>query len=195
MKLPHFILATLLVGCTADLPELDSAYGVRKYSNTKPTRLDATVAVSNRERGGAAFREAEYLHTLGHQKSVDFVKSGAAEGNQNFDVTKPIESAARLSRSSSDEPKVQTSYSIYEMSRWERYCGHGKMDEKDWKFVKHEGKESLPEILVVGCNPPSYSFDEYVAAWKKQCQAPNYLTTQETMIVNSTVGPENVCTI
>lgn len=45
-------------------------------------------------------------------------------------------------------------YSVYNLSRWERFCNYGLgMDKRDWDFVKKHQKE-FPQELRENCAPP-----------------------------------------
>ncbi|MGN0901717.1 MAG: hypothetical protein ACI4M9_00400 [Succinivibrio sp.] len=46
-------------------------------------------------------------------------------------------------------------YSYYELSRWQRFCDHGKdMNVHDWRFVKKKN-HLFPRELLDKCIPPS----------------------------------------
>lgn len=48
-------------------------------------------------------------------------------------------------------------YSVYSLSRWERFCDNGRnMDSRDWKFVR-ENRNAFPAELKEKCVPPGYA--------------------------------------
>lgn len=117
---------------------------------------EPTMDWENQTRGGAAVRQAAYVHTLGgthHTRAPVQVKG------TSFKQAKPprrmVEQALNASINFGN-PDKEVSYSIYEMSRWERFCrDNGKdMDRLDWDFVKKQGANNLPEHLRANCNPP-----------------------------------------
>lgn len=107
-----------------------------------------TVDWGNEGRGGAAFRQPAYIHVL-------------ADGAPTFtDLHHPIPLRGTESMISSSLDKLPRlkggSYSMYELSRWERYCNGGKgMDKRDWAFVRKEGIANVPTALIGKCNPPT----------------------------------------
>jgi hypothetical protein len=119
---------------------------------------DHALDWDNMGRGGAAMRQPAYVHTLSGYNNIHKPK----EVTPNFGQDKPItahpvmlDNAVKMGISFG-EPNKPQSYSIYEMSRWERFCkDEGKnMDKRDWAFVKKEGANNLPQHLRADCNPP-----------------------------------------
>jgi len=107
-----------------------------------------TVAWGNKGRGGAAFRQPAYIHVLANDQPTLTTRQHAV----------PLLNTGTLVSSSFD--KLHTlkagSYSMYELSRWERYCNGGKgMDKRDWDFVRKEGTANIPLALLGKCNPPT----------------------------------------
>lgn len=102
----------------------------------------------NTGRGGAAFREPAYIHTLGGIKSEERLPRNRV----------PVQEVAISDLTvyySLDNVKPGKGYSHYELSRWERYCNNGKnMDKKDWAFIQKEGVHNMPDQLRVRCHPP-----------------------------------------
>lgn len=78
-------------------------------------------------------------------------------------------------------------YSIYEMSRWERFCDNGNgMDEDDWIFItKHDGHMNVPSILIDTCDIPAFSYKEYTAAWIEFCNDSSITPVQRNIVRNS----------
>lgn len=79
------------------------------------------------------------------------------------------------------------SYSVYELSRWERYCNNGKgMDEADWSFVAKEGgANNLPGVFKGQCNAPDFDYQGYLAAWTNYCTSQPLSDAQRSIVMNS----------
>lgn len=111
-------------------------------------------------RGGAAMRQPSYVHTLSGyntiQKPVEVSPDFGAKAQKPITAYPVVLDNAVKMGISFGEPSKPLSYSIYEMSRWERFCkDEGKnMDKRDWDFVKKEGANNLPEHLRATCTPP-----------------------------------------
>lgn len=102
----------------------------------------------NTGRGGAALREPAYIHTLGGIKSNELLP-------RNRPLIPDLTASDLTVYYSLDNVTPNKGYSHYELSRWERYCNHGKgMDKKDWEFIHAEGMHNLPDHLRVRCYPP-----------------------------------------
>lgn len=100
----------------------------------------------NTGRGGAALREAAYVHTLGGIESNERLPRNRP--SSLFDVT-----ILDLTQRYNVTPGK--GYSHYELSRWERYCNYGKgMDQRDWEFINKEGLNNIPDNLRKQCNHP-----------------------------------------
>lgn len=136
-------------------PATKEAIASNKY---RQVTRDHSMDWDHDGRGGAAMRQPAYVHTLSGYSTTH----KPTEVSPNFGMTRPInahpvmlENAIKVGISFGDPTKPQ-SYSIYEMSRWERFCkDEGKaMDKRDWDFVKKEGANNLPEHLRATCNPP-----------------------------------------
>ncbi|CAM5562425.1 hypothetical protein [Eoetvoesiella caeni] len=114
------------------------------------THRDLTQDWGNSGRGGAAFRQPAYIHVLGNGNAT--LKGSKIEPvGRLFDSSELIASSlAKL-----DDIKKGQGYSVYELSRWERYCNKGKgMDKKDWAFIRQVGVQNVPASLVGQCSPP-----------------------------------------
>ena len=113
----------------------------------------------NDQRGGAAMRQPAYIHTLNggvrQEAPARFainpqnVVVNVPPKHLRTDTTLGLSNSVKLSGS-------QEALSMYELSRWERYCNNGKgMDQRDWEFVQKAGLENVPSILSFGCKPPA----------------------------------------
>lgn len=178
MKLPILGAVLLLSACSSTSTVVATDHSQRTYTNEKPTALDTTLTWYNKERSGAAVNDEGYRHVLGHQ-NVEIISDEPAEP---VIPSTPIDAAKKISKQS---------YSVYEMSRWERFCGAGKMDERDWDFVAKEGRGNLPETLAKKCAYPSFTRQEYLAAWEAECSGE--ITTSQKIILEKTLKPASVC--
>lgn len=116
-----------------------------------------TLDWDNMGRGGAAMRQPGYVHTLSGYNEIKQPKPVIGNfGQKNSAASKAMIDKAMRTPIAFGEPNRPQSYSIYEMSRWERFCtDEGKtMDKRDWDFVKKEGANNLPQHLRDTCNPP-----------------------------------------
>lgn len=113
----------------------------------------------NDQRGGAAMRQPAYIHTLSGGVRQE-APSGYEISPQNVTVNVPPKhllgnAPLSLSATSVKLNGSQEALSMYELSRWERYCNNGKgMDQRDWEFVRKAGLENVPSILSFDCKPP-----------------------------------------
>ncbi|NMU18477.1 hypothetical protein, partial [Vibrio parahaemolyticus] len=102
-----------------------------------------------------------YIHVLGDgnvSATMNKVKDDSAGSDktpagikQHGDVNEAINTFKSMNKGKG--------YSLYELSRWERYCDGGKgMDEHDWRFVEAEGTTNIPKDVVTGCIPPTHTY-------------------------------------
>lgn len=109
----------------------------------------------NNQRGGAAMRQPAYVHTLGGSIKTYRPDDYPAPVQVNVPPkhllgNKPITYSNGLSSHTGEQ-----GLSMYELSRWERYCNEGKgMDKRDWAFVHKEGLDNVPSMLISDCKPP-----------------------------------------
>lgn len=132
---------------------------------------DYTLDWDNYGRGGAAMRQPAFVHTLSGNNNVGqvselnapFTDGVSTKGNiagypalVSGAVAKGIGIATNGGGIGPGKDTGDVSYSIYEMSRWERYCNNGKgMDKRDWAFVKKQGLNNVPYHLRSTCVPPA----------------------------------------
>ena len=108
---------------------------------------------------------------------------------------KPVVNVTVKDSSTSDdsgEPKGKEGYSLYELSRWERFCDGGKgMDEADWRFVtRHGGEANVPDILQGSCAAPEHDYKAYLVAWTGFCTGTEISSFQRD-IVRESVRPKS----
>lgn len=110
----------------------------------------------------------------------------------------PTESAPVMKTPEQIPPQtkpVGEGLSIYDLQRWERYCSGGKLlTHADWKFLIQQGLNNVPGPLASKCTPPSFSYDQYLSAWKHYCSASKVtLNDQEKSILKTTqVRPKDI---
>jgi hypothetical protein len=195
------IAAALSAGCAVtpeppSEPENDSA----KPVELKQDRVNRALTLSwdNMGRGGAALRQPAYIHVLGHgnldekgnSASLPQAQTIPVDPNALLDEVKTI--AAQGTQSYADSTALDRGgFSLYEMSRWERYCNAGQgMDEADWQFVtNHGGTGGVPSILQSSCNAPAHTYQDYLAAWTGFCNS-SAITAEQRDIVRSSSRPK-----
>lgn len=208
-----FIGVALVAGC-ASSPE-SKPKPESRVVETKQERVmrDLTLSWDNMGRGGAAVRQPAYIHVLGEGNLYEsgskasipktgtvspYIPSDLADVVNEIDSTqneKPVISVAvKDSESSTDsgEPKGKEGYSLYELSRWERFCDGGKgMDEADWRFVTRNGGEAnVPDILQDSCSAPAHNYQAYLDAWTGFCTGADVSSSQRD-IVRESVRPKS----
>ncbi len=190
------ILAT--TGCSNNeaIPHTqNNAPTTRQYSNIHNPVKESTVALFERARAGGAITTSSYSLVVVTERATDELIDNPVHSTSADEV------ANNLSLVSSEKPAIDAtrlvqklntkSYSIYEMSRWERFCGHGDMDEHDWAFVAKQGRENLPESLSGECTEPTYTRQDYIKAWDADCPGED---TEEFKIIRSqTISPKTTC--
>lgn len=194
-----FIGAALVTGC-ASSPE-PKPEPEPKVVETKQERIsrDLTLSWDNMGRGGAAVRQPAYIHVLGEG---NLKQSGSKASIPKTDVANPyipenlaeavndIDNAQKKN-AGVDNSKGKEGYSLYELSRWDRFCDGGKgMDEADWRFVtRHGGKANVPSILQDSCSAPAHDYKAYLAAWTGFCTGAGISSSQRD-IVRESVRPK-----
>lgn len=185
----------ILAGCASNKQEQPPQPQTIPAENDKPARVsrDLSLAWDNMGRGGAALRQPGYVHVLGDgnvSATMNKVKDGSS-GSQNVsagikqgDVTHAINTFKEMNKGKG--------YSLYELSRWERYCDSGKhMDEHDWRFIENEGETNIPKDVVTGCIPPTHNYQDYLNAWTRFCTSQT-VTDTDRRIVRESVRPYSV---
>ncbi|HAK2687712.1 MULTISPECIES: hypothetical protein [Gammaproteobacteria] len=187
---------TILAGCASGTPEQNTQSQTALAENDKLARVSMELSMSwgNMGRGGAALRQPGYIHVLGDGNigiTMNTVQYDSASSNktpagfkQNGGVDEAINTFKSMNKGKS--------YSLYELSRWERYCNGGKgMDEHDWRFVVAEGTTNIPKDVITGCIPPTHTYQEYLDAWTYFCTSQT-VTDADRRIVRESVRPYSV---
>lgn len=187
---------TILAGCASGTPEQNTQSQTALAENDKLARVSMELSMSwgNMGRGGAALRQPGYIHVLGDGNigvTMNTVQYDSASSDktpagfkQNGGVVEAINTFKSMNKGKS--------YSLYELSRWERYCNGGKgMDEHDWRFVVAEGTTNIPKDVITGCIPPTHTYQEYLDAWTYFCTSQT-VTDADRRIVRESVRPYSV---
>lgn len=171
------------------------------------TSRGLTLSFSNAGQGGAAMREPGYVHVV----STDFnILRKRMQGLSDDAMVKHLMDTAGLSETEardaidalkSMEPSENRhardwitsdpqGYSMYEISRWTRFCDNGEgMDEDDWRFVTGEGRSNVPD-LITNCEVPSHDYDDYLRAWERFCEMEG-ASQRDLSIVRDSVRPQS----
>lgn len=173
----------LLTACSSQEILQSAQYSKKTYLSEKPVGLDTTVTWNNDQRVGAAYSAETYTHVLGQQKSTDIIDIPPASISSLEQFKNPSDIAKNA---------INKSYSIYELQRWERFCGKGKMNSKDWDFIAIKGQHNLPEHLKAACTPPSFSRKDYLHAWQRFCST-GVISREDAFVINHTVPPHEEC--
>nr|WP_298059226.1 hypothetical protein [uncultured Halomonas sp.] len=180
----------------------------RNIAQHKLNQIDRqlTMAYDNFGRGGAAVRQPGYVHVVNQEfntlraatgeMSRDTLASELAEMIDGLSEAKALEviDAINAGITPSNDPAfdwivsdASTGYSMYELSRWGRYCNGGKgMDEADWQFVNLHGAKGVPSMFE-DCTLPTYTYFDYTAAWERFCEGE--ASRQDRDIVRDSVRP------
>ncbi|KOE87653.1 hypothetical protein ACS86_02925 (plasmid) [Vibrio alginolyticus] len=163
-------------------------------AHKKQDRVDRGLNVSYEDLGlgGAAFRKPDYIHVLG-PSSLGTNNESALIKQQKDKNGSNMEDAISAYKKLSSGVKGK-GYSLYELSRWERFCDSGNgMDERDWQFIEKEKGEtgSIPSDLVGQCNPPQHTYQDYLTAWTQFCSSQK-MTNEQRNIVRSSTRPFTV---
>ncbi len=166
----------------------------RHFLNIHHPVKDGTLEYVESKRLGAAYGVTGYTHVLAIRDDGEL--NDEALKAKSVDSTTDLFSLENADSAAIDSAKIiekvdKKSYSIYEMSRWERFCGHGNMDERDWAFIAKQGRNNLPIELVPTCVEPAYTRQDYLAAWSAICISED--TDMFSIIRNQTIPPKNHC--
>lgn len=173
----------LLTACSSQEVFQSAQYSKKTYLSEKPVSLDTTVTWNNDQRVGAAYKAEAYTHVLRQQNYVDIVDIPPASTSSVEKFQNPSDTINNA---------INKSYSIYELQRWERFCGKGKMNSKDWDFIAIEGRNNIPVHLKSKCTPSAFSRQDYIHAWKEFCYGET-LTLEHKIIVENTMRPNDKC--
>lgn len=211
MRLTQAILMTLgsgiLSGCAMFQPKLPEPLPVVVDDKPQRTHRHLTVSWDNIGQGGAAMLQPAFVHVLGNEDSSpqSFTPSktsvlaskpspqiAPALIGPNLDEMRALlDKAKRVPAVAAIKTTNKTSYAVYEMSRWERFCDGGKgMTEQDWKFVV-KANEKVPSGAFANCTRPAHNFSSYMAAWKDFCHEGS-ASDQHMDIVRATVRPSSI---
>ena len=177
------VIATCLLGCQAT-PKQEVV-----VINDKPERVTRNVSLflDAASRGGAVIRQPSFVHSLcnGNKLCSTEVKQ---EPSQEPLIT-PTDIGETMLSMEKDNKKQ--GFSVYETSRLERYCSHGKnMDEYDWRFIQSIDLTTSTTIID-HCSPTSYSYQQYLSAWSGFCNN-KYINTDDKNIIRNSVRPFSV---
>lgn len=183
MKALSFTLIAFLIGC-ANTPEPNNSKQQKK-SYFKHERVDRTLTLSwdNMGLGGAALRQPAYIHVLGEGTLHKTIHTATFPNTQSDDLYNPEKITVILNEINSSPKK---GYSLYELSRWRRFCNQGKdMDEADWNFINIQGRDNIPSVFHDHCIPPNHTYKAYVSAWETFCSNAKISSTQRQIVTTS----------
>lgn len=172
-------MMTALSGCSSEEIEpfeMDESPAVAPTSLKPQMKVpqvntrDLVVDVDVDARRGAAIEEGAAKHYLSKDEIGE--NSPLLLSNVKYDRRNPLSyenmvNAGNTGNSNITSPDALkliqdnfnigniSDYSYYELSRWQRFCNHGKnMDRLDWRFIKNK-THNFPKELLDKCNPPS----------------------------------------
>jgi hypothetical protein len=188
-----------LAGCATDEHGRQRKIDIVQESTVMDSRnrsvvQENTLSWYEDERGGAAYREKGYRHVLFSSRNLKRLEDHSPAGDSNGLLETHPAAKTDLAKDSalSIESAAFKSYSMYETGRWERFCGAGKMDSRDWDFIAEQGREFVPAELREDCAAPAYTRQDYLAAWKSTC-AGGKPSSAEKVIRQQTLRPAHVC--
>lgn len=176
----------IFVGCSSP-PEKKAELSQKEFVNIKETQRENTTREDKRRLSGAAYEQEAYRHVLAKRRVEPF-KDGERQISSENQTGRNTNAKLGTSSNQNEVGRIH-GYSIYELSRWERYCGkRGKMDRLDWEFVNREGIKNMPDNLIGHCQSPKYSYTEYLSAWDNYCRK-TPLNDNEKLITRTTHAP------
>ena len=186
----------------AALNRLEMYAAYYKELTLRASRVDRSLSLAwiNTGRAGAAMRQPAYVHSLGGDFNTETRNGAALDPRRGivYDPTRVRTPAVPMvplvhPQTFAARPDRARGYSIYETSRWVRYCDNGKgMDEADWQFVTDEGQQlGIPDYLTGRCRAPTYDYNSYLAAWRGFCSRSD-LSAPTRAIVKSSVRPKSI---
>ncbi len=142
----------ILAGCASNAPEQSLSPRLPLPKMTNLPELAGNCRWHGTTWGAVVLHYVNfgYIHVLGDgnvSATMNKVKDDSAGSDktpagikQHGDVNEAINTFKSMNKGKG--------YSLYELSRWERYCDGGKgMDEHDWRFVEAEGTTNIPRTL------------------------------------------------
>ncbi|WP_024608543.1 hypothetical protein [Pseudoalteromonas sp. TAB23] len=203
---PLIILGVVLMAGCASSPEPEPVKN-EALVETKQARVtrELTLSWDNIGRGGAAIRQPGYIHVLGDgnlHSSETKANLPKANTETPYTLSNAIAAVSDIDKNAQEKnnetvtsrhSSVNKGYSLYELSRWERFCNAGiGMDEDDWRFVtENGGAQNIPQILSDSCSLPNHDYQSYLDAWVNYCTEEKLTSTQRS-IVRSSVRPKSV---
>ncbi|WP_193085835.1 MULTISPECIES: hypothetical protein [Halomonas] len=166
-----------------------------------------TLSFSNAGQGGAAMREPGYVHVVNtdfntlRQRMQALSDDAMAKHLVDTADLSEVEAQEAIAALKSMEPSENRhardwitsdpqGYSMYEISRWTRFCDSGNgMDEDDWRFVTGEGRDNVPELITY-CEMPSHDYYDYLRAWERFCEMDG-ASQRDLSIVRDSVRPQS----
>ncbi|MBS9424193.1 hypothetical protein [Photorhabdus caribbeanensis] len=187
----------ILVGCTSSTTEQQQLTAPIPPKNDKLALVsrELSVAWDNMGRGGAALNQPGYIHVLGNG-NVGVMQNKATDGSTLSTSTIPNGvKKGDVNKALNTFKSMGKGYSLYELSRWTRYCNRGKgMDEHDWRFIETEGPNNIPKEAVINCVPPTYNYQDYINAWTYFCTS-QVVTDVNRRIVRDSIRPFSVASL
>lgn len=209
LTLSVLVATALMSGCSNKGVIIEEGKSEIKYERVS---RDLSNDWGNTGLSGAAYNQSAYVDVLGNDMNTNLVavtptehtdktymeKLGGDKGINNsalLSAASEAFAASATDKNSSDGLKAGTSgkgYSVYELSRWERFCNEGKgMDEADWIFVEAQGEENAPSELFYNCTAPAYNYEYYLSTWIDFCEGYELSATDKKLVSNS-VRPTSV---
>ncbi|WP_075881790.1 hypothetical protein [Vreelandella massiliensis] len=166
-----------------------------------------TLSFSNASQGGAAMRQPGYVHVVNsdfntlRKRMQDLSDEAMARHLVDTAGLSEVEAEDAIQALKSMEPSRNRhardwltsdpqGYSMYEISRWTRFCDGGSgMDEADWRFVTDEGRSNAPDLITY-CDMPSHDYYDYLRAWERFCEMDG-ATQRDLSIVRDSVRPKS----
>lgn len=167
--------------------EVTTTNSVEVEEKIERVSRELTNTWGNTGLGGAAMRQPGYINVLGKGNLGDRQSQGRLAGNSGANPSALVAAVKDIESARGDN----AGFSVYELSRWSRYCNAGKgMDEPDWQFVtKNGGPAGVPPSMKSSCTLPGYDYEDYLGAWVKYCTSSGP-TNYERSIVGKSVRPK-----
>ena len=194
------IAAVAVTGCAKEVKP-SHEYQQRVYLSEHNRIKDMATSHYVQERGGAAYREDSYQYVLGvrtgselfdtpKHDELDTLPKGAAKDGIATPFSHLVDPVTALKNAQYTGHGLTQSYSIYEMKRWNRFCGPEKITRKDFEFIAKVGRANVPKELKANCQQPGFTRQDYLAAWDSGCSDKG-LTVGQRVIRSQTVSPKH----